>query len=488
MEIKPFLECTRDPKTGKIVELIRNINPQPKQMEVFNATTRYVAYGGARGGGKSWSVRGKALACCLAYRNFRCLIVRCTNAELQANHIEPLLKEVDAVLCESTKRSDMRNGKAICTFSKEDKALHFFNGSKIVFGYCDTDDDTRRYQGQEYDFVFIDEATHFTEFQFHKLSEVCRGANGYPKRIYLTCNPGGVGHGWVKRLFIDRNYYENEFPNEYTFIRASVYDNQILLEHDPGYLTGLKSLPDDIRKADLEGDWNIYEGQFFKEFNPKVHVVEPYAIPAIWPKFRSLDYGLDMLACYWHAVKPNGDVVTYREVHVPDLLPSDAAKLILDNTPRSEQIIFTYAPPDLWARTKDRGMSVVEQFFKFGIDNIVQADNNRVAGWVDMKEWLKVQEDEQGRKYSCYTIFDICRNLIENIPMAQSDEKNPSDMAKEPHNITHALDAVRYFFRSRPAPLTEEHHELTVYEQFFGRSNGNGDGYGDTYDGYGEEI
>ena len=455
------------------MELTLYGRPNPRQAEFFASTAAHTAYGGARGGGKSWAMRRKLVLLCLGYKGLNCLLLRRTLPELRENHVIPLLKELgDAAAYNATER-----------------VFRFPNGSRLKLGYCDGANDVYQYQGQEYDVIGMEEATHFTEEQMRFLTTCNRTTRkDFKPRMYYTCNPGNVGHGWVKRLFIDRNYYENEFPNEYTFIRASVYDNQILLEHDPGYLTGLKSLPDDIRKADLEGDWNIYEGQFFKEFNPKVHVVEPYAIPAIWPKFRSLDYGLDMLACYWHAVKPNGDVVTYREVHVPDLLPSDAAKLILDNTPRSEQIIFTYAPPDLWARTKDRGMSVVEQFFKFGIDNIVQADNNRVAGWVDMKEWLKVQEDEQGRKYSCYTIFDICRNLIENIPMAQSDEKNPSDMAKEPHNITHALDAVRYFFRSRPAPLTEERHELTVYEQFFGRSNGNGDGYGDTYDGYGEEI
>ena len=92
----------------------------------------------------------------------------------------------------------------IATFKESEKRFYFKNGSSIIFGYCATEGDVLQYQGQEYDVIFIDEATQFTEFQFSTLTACLRGANDFPKRMYLTCNPGGVGHAWVKRLFVDR--------------------------------------------------------------------------------------------------------------------------------------------------------------------------------------------------------------------------------------------------------------------------------------------
>jgi len=480
------VEVRRDEK-GQITEISLNIFPQPKQMEFFNATTTYVAYGGARGGGKSWSVRGKALHMCLNYNRFRVLILRQTYPELKANHIDPLMNELVDVVADSARRYDVTKGRALCVFNKDEKELQFMNGSKIVFGYCDTDADCARYQGHEYDMVFIDEATHFTEYQFHRLSETCRGVNDFPKRVYLTCNPGGVGHGWVKRLFIDREYEEYENPEDYSFIPAFVQDNQVLLERDPGYLRRLEALPYDLRQADLFGNWDIFEGQFFKSFKETIHVIEPEDmtdIPAEWPRFRSLDYGLDMLACYWHAIKPTGEVITYREFFKGELLPSEAAKQIVELT-GGEPVEFTYAPPDLWSRTKDRGRSVVEIFFENGLRNVVQSDNAREAGWWDFKEWMRPFYDETGKETSAWKVSRACPKLIAHLKQAQADEKNPSDMSKFPHSITHSCDAMRYFFRSRPRPRVEAAESTDIFTKWHGNPQGTGE---TTYDGYGDEY
>ena len=446
MELEKPVQVERD-EEDCLVSVRYHIHPQPKQVEFFQAVAPVVAYGGARGGGKSWAARYKAISMCFTYPGFRALILRRTNAELQANHIRPILEDFSELLAAGGRMDELDSGMALLCYNREDRLLHFQNGSLLAFGYCANDDDTARYQGQEYDFVIIDEATQFTEYQFHKLTEICRGANPYPKRVYLTCNPGGIGHGWVKRLFIDRRYRENERPEDYLFIQATVDDNRILLERDPLYRRRLEALPKELREADLNGSWEVYSGQFFKEFTPAVHVVEPFPLPDKWARFRSLDYGLDMLACYWHAVSPDGSIVTYRELHQPGLLASQAAEQILALTGREEKILCTVAPPDLWSRQKDRGRSIVELFFESGLENILMADNNRVAGWMDLKEWLKVEE---GR--SRYRIFSTCSHLLEAFHTAQADERNPSDMARTPHLITHSLDAVRYFFRSRPHP------------------------------------
>lgn len=137
---------------------------------------------------------------CLRYPGIHCLIIRRTLSELRANHVLPLMKEI---------------GNDV-PYSAGERVFTFKNKSRIDLGYLSCDADTLRYQGQEYDIIAIDEATQLTEYQFSTLKGCLRGVGKYPRRMYLTCNPGGVGHSWVKRLFIDRDFKEGEHPNDYT--------------------------------------------------------------------------------------------------------------------------------------------------------------------------------------------------------------------------------------------------------------------------------
>ena len=296
----------------------------------------------------------------------------------------------------------------------------------------------------------MDEATQFTEYQFSVLSACLRGANRFPKRMYLTCNPGGVGHGWVKRLFIDRRYREHENPEDYTFIPARVYDNRVLMERDPGYAAMLERLDPELRRAWLEGDWDLMAGQYFASFRRETHVVAPFAIPDHWRRYITLDYGLDMLACYWVAVDPRGRAWVYRELYRPDLIISEAADLILRHTPPGERIHARFAPPDLWNRRQDTGRSVAEVFARQGLP-LTRASNDRVMGWYDLQEWLKVRTlgSEEGPGLR---IFDCCTNLIRTLPALRRDSRDPNDCAVTPHELTHAPDAIRYFVAGRPAP------------------------------------
>ena len=176
----------------------RRLELNERQKLFFRARKRFVAYGGARGGGKTWAVREKAVLLAGRYPGINIMIIRQTYGDLRKNHILPLQLELDGVA--EWKEKDMR--------------FIFANGSSIWFGYCQADRDLRRYQGQEYDIICIDEATQITEYQFSAISAALRGANDFPKRMYLTCNPGDVGHAWVKRLFVDRQYHNNERPED----------------------------------------------------------------------------------------------------------------------------------------------------------------------------------------------------------------------------------------------------------------------------------
>ena len=166
--------------------------PNPKQRLFLLDRHRYVAFGGARGGGKSWAVRAKAVLLASNYPGIKIMIVRRTYPELRANHINPL----------KTLLGDCAD------YKESTKEFTFPNGSVILFRHCENASAVDKYQGTEVDVLFLDEATQLTEEEYDRFKTCVRGVNGFPKRVYLTCNPGGVGHSWVKRLFVDRAFRE----------------------------------------------------------------------------------------------------------------------------------------------------------------------------------------------------------------------------------------------------------------------------------------
>jgi phage terminase large subunit len=291
----------------------------------------------------------------------------------------------------------------------------------------------------------MDEGTQFSEFQYTCLNACLRGGNPhYPKRFYISCNPGGVGHAWVKRIFIDRQYRQGENEHDYTFIPAKVYDNDFLMKTNPGYLHQLESLPEELRKAWLYGEWDAFAGQFFTEFNRDIHVCRPFEIPSGWPRYYVNDYGLDMLAGLWIAVSPKGSAYVYREIYKAGLVVSDAAKEIKALETQGENVFVRLAPPDLWGRTKDSGKSVIEIFGENGL-NFCRADNNRKQGWMALREWLKPFKGADNELTAKLKIFESCTNLLRTLPLLQYDKRNGTDAANEPHELTHAPDALRYF-------------------------------------------
>lgn len=349
--------------------------PNPKQEQFLLSEKRRVCYGGARGGGKSWVVRAKATMLAVNYSGIKILILRRTYADLWQNHVLELRKVLEP---------------DIATYRDSEKAMIFPNGSRIRFGYCSAEADVLQYQGQEYDIMFLDEATQFTEFMYNNLVASNRGANDFPHRMYLTCNPGGVGHAWVKRLFIDRDYTASENPEDYEFIPAKVYDNKVLVDKDPDYVRMLETLPEDMRRAWLDGDWNVFAGQYFAEWRDDIHVIDPIEIPDWWRRYFAMDYGLDMLAGYWIAIDGEGNGYVYREIYESGLIASDAAMRIKEAN-GDDKIEQWLAPPDLWNRRNDTGRSVADIFMEQDIP-LVKVDNDRINGWQDVHEWLKPRD------------------------------------------------------------------------------------------------
>lgn len=416
-------------------KVIRLDAPQEKQKLFFLARERFVCYGGARGGGKSWCVRTKAALLAFRYAGIRMLILRRTFPELRENHMLPM----QALLRDAA------------VWREADKSFQFPNGSRIVFGYCASEADVGQYQGQEYDVIFIDEATHFTEYQFATLTACLRGANDFPRRMYLTCNPGGVGHAWVKRLFIDRDFRRDERAEDYVFIPARVTDNRILMEKDPGYVQMLNNLPDGLREAWRDGSWDVFLGQFLTEWDRDAHVCEPFQPPEGWRWYVSMDYGLDMLAAYLIGVDERdcawvaGEIYEGRDLgdgH-EGLIVSAAAQAVRQLA-EGRTVTAWLAPPDLWSARQETGKSVADIFAQHGIW-LTKTSNDRAAGWMALKERLKLRVCEDGVQRPGLKIFRNCRNLIRCLPLLQYDARRPSDAADEPHEITHGPDALRGF-------------------------------------------
>ena len=280
------------------------MRPHAKQLEFINDYQhKHLGYGGARGGGKSVAVDLKCTLSAFKWPGIRQLIVRSTYKELEMNHI----RQLKSIFKCGTK-------SALGRYTDGKKQLSVINGSTIDFDYCATGSDLDHFQGGEWNLIYIDEACNFTEEMLRKLSACLRGTNNFPKQIMYTCNPGGKsGFGYIKRLFIDRQFEQGELPEDYHFIKSLVYDNKALMAANPDYVRQLEALPEKLRRAWLEGDFSSFEGAFFSDFRTTpapeecaahhisiedaaeeglwTHVIEPFDIPRGWKIYRSYDYG-----------------------------------------------------------------------------------------------------------------------------------------------------------------------------------------------------
>ena len=420
---------------------------QPKQTLFLKDKHRHIAYGGARGGGKSWAVRTKSKLLAFRYPGIKILIVRKTYKELQNNHIEQLTAEL----------------AGFAKYNRSDKMFRFPNGSTISFGYCANEGDLGQYQGAEYDVVFIDEAGQLQESWIRKINLCVRGTNGFPKRTYYTLNPGGPGHAYFKRVFVDRNFNPDEDPNDYFFIQAKVEDNKALMDTQPDYLRELENLPPTLRAAWKDGRWDVYEGQFFEDFrdDPEhyqdrrwTHVIEPFEIPDGWTICRSYDFGYGKpFSCAWWAVDYDGTIYRIMELYgctqtpnegvkwTPDQQFSEIHKTETQHPWLKGKNILGVADPAIWDAS--RGESIADTAARYGV-YFTKGDNERIAGWMQCHYRLQFDEDGYPRMY----VFNTCRAFIRTIPLLIYDEHKVEDLDTTMED--HVADEWRYFCMSRP--------------------------------------
>lgn len=477
---KPY----KAPVEEKVPDNILYLKPNVKQLRAMLSTKQYVAYGGARGGGKSWLIDVKA--CLLARRygrpnmfsaGIKICIVRRTLEDLRDNHIEPL--------------KIMLSGLA--KYNKQDRTFYFPNGATIKFAYYDCENDKEHFQGKQYDVIFIDEATQMEASWLEIIATSCRGVNKFPHRVYFMCNPGGAGHQYIKRLFIDRIYKDGENPDDYEFIQALVTDNTALMEVDSKYLNFLNHLPPKLRKAWRDGSWDVYQGQFFEEFtnDPEhyqdrrwTHVIAPFKPKSYWPIYRSFDWGYNKpFSCGWYTVDDDGIIYRIAELYgvqksgqesipnegvkwVPEKVFAEIQKMEHEHPFLAGREITGVADPAIW--DAEYGKSIAETASKYGI-YFEPGDHKRIPGW--MQCHYRLMFDDNG--FPMFYVFSTCQEFIRTIVTLQYDEHKAEDLQTTGED--HIADEWRYLvmkFLLTPEPAKQKYMPMygsDPLDQFGGR-------------------
>lgn len=411
-------------------------HPGP-QTDFLAADEKEVLYGGAAGGGKSYAMLVDPLRY-IEEKDHRALILRKTLPEL--SELIDKSRELYPLVYPGAK------------FNESKKVWTFPSGAKIHFGYCERDADVYQYQGQAYSWIGFDELTHLpTSYAWDYLRSRLRTTN--PKiKTYMraTTNPGGVGHAWVKKRFIEPSAPNKTFWDESgrisrKFIPAKLSDNPSLYE-DGEYQMMLESLDPVQRARLLEGDWDINEGAAFTEFSPKTHVIPPMEIPPHWERFKCIDYGYRAPSCcLWIAIDPSdGTLVVYRELYEKGLDGKELSDRIHEM--EADELITVRGVLDwaCWSNHGTVGPTVGESLIKGG-HKLRRADKNRVAGKIQVHERLKLNE-KTGRPRT--QIFNTCPNLIRELSSIPVDPNNKEDVDTKAED--HAYDAFRYGVMSRP--------------------------------------
>jgi phage terminase large subunit len=412
-----------------------------------------IGCGGARGPGKSHAIFAQsALDDAQRVAKLKILFIRKTAISAK----ESFGDLIDRIL----------SNKLAHTLSNN--VIEFANGSRILLGGFHTDDDIEKYIGVEYDLIVIEELNQLTEEKYEKLKGSLRTSKpNWRPRIYASFNPGGIGHNFVKAHFVLP--YRLNTQTTTRFIPSTYLDNPSLNKEYTDYLL---SLSGDLGRAWREGDFDLFAGQFFKEWSEKIHVVDPFYLPDDWARFCAFDYGLNHpLSLGWYAVSPDSQVFKYRQLHGSGMTYTQAAEEYTALTMPDENIQYITCDPALWAKKgeNDDKLSGAEIFSRRVGEltghqpRLIKADNGRVIGWGVVREYLRPYMGADDTVTAKLQVFSTCADTIKSAPEQVHDERVPEDMKKQ--NGDDSWDETRYALMSRPRPThTPEEIEKREFE------------------------
>lgn len=391
----------------------------PKQSEFDRAVEKYpyTCYAGSKGSGKSAGLRLIMLKRRILYPGSTGYIFRKTYAELERNHITPLLQQF----------SQLQQ-----YYSATKKGLFLPNGSQLRFAFVEHKNQLTKFQGLDTDDLAIEEAGEWQFEHFEYLDTQKRSAKeGISPRTLLTGNPGGIGHQWIKRLFVQRKFRVVENPNHYYYVRAMVEDNPFIMKNDPDYVRRLEAISNEtLRRAFRYGDWDIQAGQYFSEFSRDVHVVEPFKIPIHWKWFGAYDYGYNHPAAWlFFVTDEDGNVYLVHEIVKAQMRIDEQAKIVHEfiskmietNQKKDKSIVFE-AGHDCWAKKKASDPTIAEDFSKLGVV-MRRANIDRKLGASQVRMYLA--HDPKTDKRPRLFIFKNCEITIDCISRMIH---NPSDI------------------------------------------------------------
>jgi hypothetical protein len=401
-----------------------------------------------------------------------------------------------------------RSHKWFSTFAKWNGELRRWtwpSGAFIQFSHCKDENDKYDHQGKEYQYMGFDQLEEFTQTQYEFLIAQIRTTDP-TIMCYLrgTANPCGVGHTWVKMRFIDKvspdgtpKYFKKADKGDEeiettpddpqalsrAFIYANIYDNPILVKNDPSYLNRLDQLPEKLRRALKEGDWDVFEGQFFNEWRRGVHVIKEFNPYQIHSTIIGLDYGYSKPASVgWYAVLPDGELVRYRELYVEKHTYENLIikVLAMSITPEGqpEKIDYLVADPAIWGDKKhhdepkdgftrgESGYDVMQRVVGERFP-ILRGDNRRVVGWGRMREYIQLYSNQFNQLSAKLRVTENCKNFIRTLPGLIHDEAIPEDVNTEGED--HSADEARYVIMSRPILPKVPAQAVSPAEEFWQR-------------------
>lgn len=416
---------------------VPDYNASERQAVFHTTVADEKLYGGAAGGGKTAAIVAEAITLALEYPGITINMFRRTIPELKATILPEIYKQAGTYI-------NARNME----WKGQDRTFVLRNGSKIVLNYLDSDNDIYRYQGAEMPIIAVDELTQFPMAWIEYLLTRNRTSNPtYPVMFIAGTNPGGIGHGWVKARFIDPvppekvNTVTLEDGHNVTrvFIPAKVDDHPDERFRED-YKRKLSAISDpQLRRALRDGDWDVFAGQVFSEFSRNVHVCDPFAIPAHWQKWRSMDYGNNN-SVIWLAKSPETErVYAYREYRTTEFVDIATKARNIKQFEAGEDVSYGLADPSIWGGAGDHntGRSVAEMFQDEGV-TWIPANNDRKAGLAAVHDMLGIAKDGMPRMM----IFSTCVSLIRTLPSLPYDKNKVDDV--DTHADDHDYDALRY--------------------------------------------